>query len=264
MGTAHLFKQSNKIKSNIRVLLVHGYAEHALRYDKLEERCTKNNYSYLAYDHYGHGQSAGKRALVRDFSQYTEDLHQVIESFFEPESKNFIIAHSMGGLISLLYLQDYPHESIDGIILSGPALEMYEKTPKVLEILASVVSKILPGLPTVKMDSKSISRDKSVVQAYINDPMVYSGKIKAGMGHAFIQAQRACQAKLNSIKIPALIMHGASDRLIHPNSAQMVFDGISSTDKTLKIWEGLYHEIMNEPEQEQVFQMMEAWIAKRV
>ncbi len=102
---------------------------------------------------------------------------------------------------------------------------------------------------------------QTVVDAYVSDPFVYRGKISARLGGELIKTIRKLPPQLPEIRLPTLIMHGTADRLSHPEGSQMLYERIGSEDKTLKLYEGFYHEIFNEPGHEQVFSDMETWLA---
>jgi lysophospholipase len=123
---------------------------------------------------------------------------------------------------------------------------------------------ILPKIEVSALDPGGISRDPSVVAAYVNDPLNYTGKLSARFGVELLKTMEMLQSGLSEINLPILIMQGSQDRISDPASSKMLFDGVSSKDKTMKIYEGFYHEIFNDPERQQVFSDMEAWLKTRV
>ena len=114
------------------------------------------------------------------------------------------------------------------------------------------------------IDASAISQDKTVVDAYINDPLVYQGKIRARLGAELIKATQILLPQMPGIHLPILIMHGTADRLSDPKGSKILYDRVSSRDKTLKLYDGFYHEIFNEPGREQVFADVEAWLVARI
>jgi alpha-beta hydrolase superfamily lysophospholipase len=114
------------------------------------------------------------------------------------------------------------------------------------------------------IDASAISQDKTVVDAYVDDPLVYRGKIRARLGAELIKAIQILLPQMSKIYLPILIMHGTADRLSDPRGSEILYDRVSSRDKTLKLYDGFYHEIFNEPGREQVFADMEAWLVVRV
>ena len=127
-----------------------------------------------------------------------------------------------------------------------------------------MISAILPKLPVIKLESADISKDPRVVEAYDNDPLNYRGGILARTGAEILNATKKITSQASSISLPILIMHGSSDKLADVSGSEMLYDQVSSSDKTLKLYEGLYHEILNEPEQDQVKADMIAWLDAHV
>lgn len=258
------FTLSNQKESEVSVLLVHGYAEHTQRYLPFYEALDKEGFRVMGFDFRGHGKSEGDRAIIDSFEVYVDDMHALIQEYFQAGKKNFIFAHSMGGLVTMLYLQKYGSDHLTGVITSGAAMMMYEKPPAILEKLAGPLSKIFPKLPTVPVKPDVVSRDPEIVEKYISDPLNYTKPTKAKMGYEFLVAQKKGLANLAKINAPIFINHGSSDMLIHPDSSQKIYDTISSSDKKLKMWDGLYHEILNEPEKEEVTKEIVSWIKERI
>ncbi|MBA7696015.1 Monoacylglycerol lipase [subsurface metagenome] len=133
-----------------------------------------------------------------------------------------------------------------------------------LIIIARVLSLLLPKMGLDVIDASAISQDKTVVDAYVDDPLVYRGKIRARLGAEIIKAIQMLQPQMSKIYLPILIMHGTVDRLSDPRGSEILYDRVSSRDKTLKLYDGFYHEIFNEPERERVFADMEAWLVVRM
>jgi alpha-beta hydrolase superfamily lysophospholipase len=130
--------------------------------------------------------------------------------------------------------------------------------------MAGILSLLLPKIGTTILDASAISRDKAVVDAYVSDPLVYRGKIRARLGAELIKTMHELPAKMPEINLPILIMHGAADQLSDPKGSQMLFERAGSKDKTLKLYDGFYHEIFNEPKRERVFKDVEAWLTTHI
>ncbi len=122
----------------------------------------------------------------------------------------------------------------------------------------------MPKIGVSALDPGGVSRDKAVVEAYVNDPLNYTGKLSARFGVELLKTMEMLQKRLSEITLPILIMQGSQDRISDPSSSKMLFDGVSSKDKTMKIYEGFYHEIFNDPDRQQVFADMEAWLKAHV
>jgi alpha-beta hydrolase superfamily lysophospholipase len=127
-----------------------------------------------------------------------------------------------------------------------------------------MLSLLLPKLGLIVVDASTISQDKAVVDAYVNDPLVYRGKVRARFGGEMVKIQQELPRQMPEINLPILIMHGTADRLCDPQGSKMLYERVGSRDKTLKLYEGFYHEILNEPGHKQVLADMETWLATRI
>ena len=252
-------------KPKATVIIVHGYAEHSTRYTHVAEHLVNNGYAIETFDLRGHGQSEGKRAFVRSFDEYLGDLEQFLERVRQRrKAKNtFLLGHSMGGAIVTLFAITRKPD-IKGLILSGPALKISDDISPLLVRLSSIIGTFLPRLPTIKLDSSGISRDPEVVRRYDNDPLVYRGGIPARTGAEITGATKVIQAQMESISLPLLILHGADDRLADPEGSKSLYQRAQSKDKNLKLYEGFYHEVMNEPEKEMVLGDIVEWTDGRL
>lgn len=247
------------------LLLVHGLAEHSGRYLNLVEHFVPKGYAIYALDHYGHGKSAGERVYVPRFEVFTDTIKDIFDQIQanNPDKPVFIVGHSMGGLITADYLLDHQDE-LAGAVLSGPAVKKPDNISAFTVTLSRLLSKLVPKAGVVQLDAKAVSRDPAVVQAYINDPLVYTGKTTARLSAEMLRALLRIQAQASQIKLPVLIMQGSEDQLVDPSGARDFYHAISSSDKTLRMYAGLYHEIFNEPEHPQVLSEMESWLEERL
>lgn len=254
---------NNGIKAVL--LLVHGLAEHSGRYINVVNCLVPKGYAVCSFDYQGHGKSEGLRGYVKRFSCYLDDLKSflgIVRNMY-PEKKIIIVGHSVGGTIAATFATNHQDE-FDGLILSGATIKPGASLSRVKIIMANFLSLILPKMGVDIIDASTISRDKAVVDAYVNDPLVYRGKISARLGAELIRAMQEITRQMSQIKLPILIMHGTDDQLCNPEGSLMLYKGVSSPDKTLKLYDGLYHEIFNEPERKEVFADMEAWLVARM
>ncbi len=203
----------------------------------------------------------GLQCHVERFSDYLGDL----KTFFDVvhgehgDTKIFLFGHSMGGTIATAYAIDHQHE-LAGLLVSGASLKVGSSLSPVVIAAGRLLSVLLPKMGVTVLDASAISRDKAIVDAYVNDPLVYRGKVRARLGAELIKTWQELPCRMPQINLPTLIMHGTADRLSDPEGSQMLYERISSSDKTLKLYEGFYHEIFNEPEHEQVLADMETWL----
>lgn len=243
------------------VALVHGLGEHAGRYRHVIARLTDAGYIVIAPDHAGHGRSGGKRLGVNDFGDFVSDLHRVIGAVQHDGLPLYVIGHSMGGAIALTYALDHPEE-LTGLVLSGPAVVPGDDLPPLMIKAAPVMGKLVPWLPATALPASAVSRDPAVVAAYEADPLVWHGKIPAGLGGALIGAMGSFPVRLPSLRVPTLALHGGADALANADGTRMIGQLGGGGDVTVKIYPDLYHEIFNEPEQDEVLDDVLAWLAE--
>lgn len=243
------------------LLIVHGLAEHSGRYMNVVNRFVPAGYAVYGVDHIGHGKSSGTRVYVERFEDYTDTLKTYFDmvSRWQPDKPVFLVGHSMGGLIGAVYLLDYQKE-LAGAVLSGPAVKVPGNVSPAVIFVGKVISALMPRMGMIGLEAEGVSRDPAVVQAYINDPLVCRGKVTARLSAEFLRAIRRVTAEAANMSLPILILQGSADRLVDPKGAQMLYDAVSSADKTIKIYDGLYHEVYNEPEHDKVLGEVEAWL----
>ncbi len=247
------------------LLIVHGLAEHSGRYANLVSRFVPLGYAVYGVDHVGHGKSSGTRVYVERFEDYTDTLKTYFDMVgdWQPGKPVFLMGHSMGGLIGAVYLLDHQAE-FTGAVLSGPAVKIQDSVSPAFILVGKVISVLMPKMGVMGLEAEGVSRDPAVVQAYVNDPLVYRGKVTARLSAELVKAIQRVTAEAANIRLPILILQGSADRLVDPKGAQMLYDAVSSVDKTIKIYGGLYHEVYNEPERDRVLGDVEAWLEKHL
>ena len=243
------------------VLLAHGLAEHTGRYEHVAARFNERGVAVVGPDHRGHGASPGARVYLKSFSEYLEPMQALrarIDEWY-PERPVFLMGHSMGGLISA-HLLLASQAAFQGAMLSGPAFHAVDPAPAPLLWVGRVLKKVLPKLGMVSLDANGVSRDPAVVADYLADPLVYNGKITTGLGIEMLDAMEVAIARAGEIRLPIYIAHGDADVMAGPEGSQVFFDALGAQDKTLDLWPGLYHEILNEPESEEVITRYVNWL----
>lgn len=263
-GTSRLYTQHwlpDEKPTRAVVVLVHGLGEHSSRYQHVARHCTKRGMAVYALDHYGHGKSDGLPGYVERFSVYLDGVNALLDKVREqhPSLPIFLLGHSMGGLIAATLLQER-QQDFRACVLSGPAIRTDEAPPAAVLLLVRILSMLMPTLPLLGLDATAVSRDPKVVKAYVDDPLVHHGKLSARLITEFSAAMDRALAGAAKIELPLLILHGDADRLTSPVGSQQLLDAVSSRDKTLKLYPGLFHEIFNEPEQGAVLADMGAWL----
>jgi len=247
------------------IVLVHGLADHSGRHGNLVNFLLSRGFTVWSYDQRGHGKSPGPRCYANRFSDLINDLKMFVAVVAEQNSSSpvFVVGHSMGALESAAFAAERP-EHVTGVALSGLLLKPGESVPVLVQSLAKLLSFLAPRLGVQRLDCSAISRDQSVVKAYLNDPLVYTGKIPARMGAELLTAMTTVKSHIHNIGMPVLLMHGGSDRLADPSSSQFAFDNVSSTDKELHFFPGCYHEIFNEPCRDFVLGTLSQWLDKHI
>ncbi len=245
------------------VVISHGGGEHSGRYGHVASRLNQGGFSVFALDHRGHGRSGGERVRFDSVAPLAADLGRMVDlaAREDPEGRPFLLAHSMGSPIALLYAFDN-QDRLRGMVFTG-ALALLD-APLPVRIISRVLARISPATGVFAVDPDTVSRDPGVVRAYDADPLNFHGKFPAGTMKALGDSIESLPARLPSLRVPLLVMHGAEDRLTSPGGSELIHRLAGSDDKQLRIWEGLRHEILNEPEHDAVMDEIVAWLEAHI
>lgn len=247
------------------ILLIHGLGEHSGRYQHVAEAFNAKGFTVLAPDHLGHGESPGTRVFVEQFDDYLTGVRECRAIIDQqcPGVPCFLLGHSMGGLIAgRLLLED--QQQYRGALLSGPAFAAEAPPSGLVMFIGRLLAKIAPKAGMIALDASGVSRDPQVVAAYNADPLVNHGKITAALGVALFDAMAEVMSRAAEIKLPLLVMHGDADAMAAPKGSEQFAAAVSSSDKTLTLLPGLYHEIFNEPEGANIIAAYAEWIESRL
>lgn len=250
-------------KPKASVAVVHGLGEHSGRYAPLADDLTRHGYAVHALDLRGHGRSEGERAYVTSFGAYLDDLQRFLAKVRKPGEPLFVLGHSMGGTIVTLAAIARGLDA-DGVILSGPALPDGRQPPRMMRLAVGVLAKVAPHTALIRLDANLISRDPEVVERYLADPLVYHGRLRAGFLAAFMRALARIARDMERFDVPLLILHGSEDRLASPEGSRALRSRAGSDDVTFKLYRGLYHEVLNEPERDRVLKDVVEWLDAHV
>ncbi|MBT9134851.1 MAG: Monoacylglycerol lipase [Firmicutes bacterium] len=242
------------------VCLVHGLGEHSSRYSHFAAVFNQAGFAVVTLDLRGHGKSGGARGHTPSFEHYMDDLQLLLadaEHRF-PGTPCFLYGHSMGGLLALNYvLRRQPR--LSGVVIASAGLRSALEAQRVKVLAVHLLGSILPQLSQHSgLNSTMLSRDPKVVEQYRNDPLVHD-RISLGMAKGCLEAVKYAFAHAAKFSVPLLVMHGAADELTFP-SGSAALASLVARDCTLKIWDGLYHELHNEPEKEAVFRYVLTWL----
>ena len=243
------------------VLIIHGLAEHSGRYSEVASELNNDRYAVYGLDHIGHGKSEGRRVFIENFQDYLKNINQFFEIIRSSNNKLpiFILGHSMGGLIVANYLLEYQSD-LSGAILSSPALKPPKNISKTTILLGNILSAIAPKLGVMKLNSAHISTNQSITNSYKEDPLVHKGKVSARLSTEMLKAMKHVETNAEIIKLPIMIMQGSNDKIVDPDGAKAFYNYTCSKDKMLKIYEGLYHEILNEPDNKEIIKDLNSWL----
>ena len=254
-----------KAKAKGVVLLVHGLGEHCQRYEHLAAYLNQAGYAMSSMDLPGHGKSDGARGHADNFDVFQNAVLQLYKRTKAsiPKLPIFLLGHSMGGLIATRLLLDH-QDKFKGAMLSGAAIQSPQEPSALQVTIIKLVAKLFPKAKMLALDASAISRDPIVVEKYMADPLVSKEKLSAQFLVSMTNAMQECQDKADKINLSIKIMHGSSDVMTAAAGSQLLHDSVSSSDKQITIYQGLFHEIFNEPEGETIFAEMVSWMDARI
>lgn len=243
------------------VVIVHGLAEHSGRYDYVVDQLNGMNYTVYRFDARGHGNSGGERGYIQDFNSFIDDADRIV-TLAQTENSHlpvFMLGHSMGGFVAAAYGVKYP-DKLRGQILSGAAVIVQPAVEPLKDMdFDAAGHQMVPNAM-----SEQVCRDPQVVEAYQNDPLVLKEFQLRLVGEVFVKGAEWLMESMPSYQYPCIILHGSADQLVTPDASRYMHDHIGSADKTLQIYTGYYHEILNEPEKDQVLCDIDRWISERI
>jgi alpha-beta hydrolase superfamily lysophospholipase len=244
------------------ILMVHGIGEHIQRYNHWADRFLAENIAFAGVDLPCHGRSAGKRGKIRNYYILDEMIDVLLNTLNRtfPGIPVYIYGHSLGGGIVLYYiLRKKPR--IKGAIVTSPSLRLAFQPSKSKLTLAAIVKSIMPGLVQKSdLDASALSHDKAVVDAYHKDPLVHD-KVSVGLYMGIMEGAAYSLLHAGELKLPTLLIHGNEDKICSYEATREFAAKTKMAE--LRIWEGGYHELHNEPFRDDVFKYIMNWINKR-
>ena len=245
------------------VVLAHGMGEHSGRYKHVAKKLNEHDFSVVAFDHFGHGKTTGKRGHNPSFEAVLESIGVTIEKAraFFPNTPVFLYGHSMGGNTVINYaLKKTTH--IQGIIATSPFLKLAFEPPKIKLVIGKVLQKIAPSITMGnEINPNDISREKIEVDAYINDPLIHS-KISPNFSLTFIDSGKWAIDNAPKLNIPILLLHGTGDKIIDYRGTTEFADNADRA--TLKLYENGYHELQNDLCKNEMLVDVVNWISSQL
>jgi acylglycerol lipase len=246
------------------VVLVHGLGEHGGRYATIAAEWAASGLAVYVPDLVGHGRSAGPRAAIRRFDLYLDEVEQLLEhaQSEHPGRRVFLIGQSMGGAVAGL-VGVRRRVPLDGLVLAAPAVRIPADIFPWLRRLANAASAVMPWLRLVRIGGRRVSRDPLVVADFEQDPLVFHGRFTVRLGAEILHAAERLEANSSQLEMPLLVLHGTADRVTDPLGSRLVFSHARSTDKALRLYDGLWHDLWHEPEWRTVTDDVRVWLLDR-
>ncbi|MBI5610549.1 MAG: lysophospholipase [Deltaproteobacteria bacterium] len=247
------------------LVLVHGLKDHGDHYAEFSARLAQQGVQVVAADLRGHGRSGGERVWIEQFGEYLDDTAALIGEVVAeaPQRPVFLFGHSMGGAIATLTLLD-KKPAIAGLILSAPALVPGADVSGFLIGVTKAIASIAPHSAVLDLPDDKFSRDPKVVAGMACDPLIDHEKGPARTAAELLRAMARIESRMAEVSVPVLALHGTADVVTNPEGSKQLIAKAKSTDKTLKEFPGLYHDLWHEPEHAQVEDAALTWLAAHI
>ncbi|KAL8522113.1 hypothetical protein ACS0TY_012312 [Phlomoides rotata] len=250
------------------LIIIHGLNEHSGRYTPFAKQLVSCNFGVYAMDWIGHGGSDGLHGYVPSLDHVVADTAGFLEKvkLENPGVPCFLFGHSTGGAV-VLKAASYPHieEMLEGIILTSPALRVKPSHPLVGAV-APIFSLVVPRFQFKGANKRGIpvSRDPAALLAKYSDPLVYVGPIRVRTGHEILRISSYLTRNFSSITVPFFVLHGTADKVTDPLASQDLYNEAPSKFKNIKLYEGFLHDLLFEPEREEIAQEIIDWMERRL
>ncbi|MCD7452947.1 hypothetical protein HAX54_018916 [Datura stramonium] len=250
------------------VFLLHGLNEHSGRYNDFAKKLNANGFKVYGMDWIGHGGSDALHAYVPSLDDAVNDMKQFLSKILaeNPGLPCFCFGHSTGAAIVLKAALDPKVESrIDGVVLTSPAVGVQPAHP-IFKVLAPIVSFLFPRYQFSAANKRgvAVSRDPAALLAKYSDPLVFTGSIRVRTGYEILRITSYLQQNLCKLTVPFLVLHGSDDAVTDPEGSKKLYEEASSTDKTIKLYKGLLHDLLFELEREEIMKEIIDWLNRRL
>lgn len=245
------------------IVISHGLGEHSGRYATLAAELADRGHAVYALDHRGHGRSGGPRANIERFSYVVSDFSAFVGRCARQhlDSPLYVLGHSMGGAVAFASALRLQHQ-LRGLVLSAPALATDAAVPRLQELFVRALSVIAPNTGALTIPASAVSRDPAVVMRYESDALVHHGPVPARTVVELLDAMQTFPASMHDLRLPTLILHGTADQLVPLAATRPLYQAISANYRTLKLYDGLFHEVFNEPERATVTADLFSWLER--
>jgi alpha-beta hydrolase superfamily lysophospholipase len=244
-------------------VIVHGFNSHSGHYGWVAEQFVSNGLAAYALDHRGRGKSDGERYFVDKISDYVDDVATLVDiaKSKEPGLPVFLLGHSAGGVISCTYALDH-QDKIDGLICESFAFQVY--APDFALAVVKGVSHLFPHAHVLRLPIDEFSRDPAVLEAMHKDPFIADEVQPTRTVAEMVRADERLNAEFSRIKLPVFILHGTADKVTKPAGSELFYEKAGSADKTLKLYEGYAHDLLNDVGKQVVMADILAWLDARI
>jgi acylglycerol lipase len=249
-------------KPNAIVVVVPGFNAHSGYYSWVAEQLVATGSAVYAADLRGRGKSDGERFFVERFEDYVADVEAVVKVARSRESgvPVFLLGHSAGGVVACLYTLDHQSE-LAGLICESFAHEL--PAPDFALAVFKGLGHLAPHAHILHLPNERFSRDPKAVEAMNEDPLIAHETQPTRTMAALVRADERLKKEFPLITLPVMILHGTSDKNTNPSGSQHFYDRVGSVDKTLKLYEGGFHDLLNDLDKGRVIQDIRDWIGAR-
>ena len=246
------------------LLALHGLAEHSGYYGEAMDALAAAGVAVFAPDHRGHGYSGGAPGDLQGLEEALGDIGLVHEALRQrvPDAPLFVLGHSFGGQLALLYALRRQGE-LAGVILSSPLVLVPPYVSPLLVRITGLVARLLPRLPLQGFAHTRTTRNPEAVEQMLRDPLYYKGKIRARTGSALLAGMQEATRRLEELSLPLLVLHGERDETVEPACSRTVIERAASRDKILKLFPEAMHHLLLEPEAGEILKLIGEWILER-
>ena len=246
------------------VLISHGFAEHLGRYDYLSDKLNQAGYNVYRYDLRGHGKTGDKIGHIDSYREFIDDLSEMVNTIKSYGEENiFMLGHSMGGLVTFIYGLEFP-DMVKGQIFSGAAVGKLPAVGGLKSPIFKLANLFFKNMMIKNPVSDDLCSDSKVVDDYKEDPLVLEEASMNLYVEFLIRAANHAVENMEDYTYPCLITHGEDDKIVPKEISENLYKKISSEDKEIKIYDGLYHEILNEKDKDQIISDMVEWMDQRL
>ena len=241
------------------VVISHGFNAHSGQYEWVAQQFLSKGLAVYALDHRGRGRSEGERFFVKKFADWTTDLATFIDMVKarEPGLPAFLLGHSAGGVIACVYTLEHQDE-IAGLICEDFAYQV--PAPDIALAILKGVSYVAPHAHVFKLKNEDFSRDPAVVAALNADPLIANESQPTETMAEMTRADELLKKSFGQFTLPLLILHGTADKVTKPSGSKEFYEKAGSSDKTLKLYEGYFHDPLADIGKQQVMADIQAWI----